>query len=137
MMELKNIHWIGIISGIIILVVSLFFAGTDMFFFLIGFAILIAISPFVFAVIIETQNVTEKEEMFLEFTRNLVESVKTGTPISKSIINVKDKSYGVLGPHIQKLANQISMGIPLSFAPVIMPFGACTLNLSPFGKSLI
>ncbi len=54
--------------------------------------------------------------MFLEFARNLVESVKTGTPISKSIINVRDKPYGVLSENIKKLANQISLGVPLSFA---------------------
>ena len=54
--------------------------------------------------------------MFLEFARSLVESVKTGTPISRSIVNVRNKPYGVLSPHIKKLANQISLGIPLSMA---------------------
>ena len=54
--------------------------------------------------------------MFLEFCRSLAESVKTGTPISKSIINIKDKPYGVLSGNIKKLANQISLGIPLSTA---------------------
>jgi flagellar protein FlaJ len=52
--------------------------------------------------------------MFLEFARNLVESVKTGTPISKSIVNMAEKDYGHLSPHIKKLANQISIGIPLN-----------------------
>ena len=64
----------------------------------------------------EVKVATEKEEMFLEFSRNLVESVKTGTPISKSIINMKTKDYGVLTKHIGKLANQISLGIPLNNA---------------------
>ncbi|MEM3141453.1 MAG: type II secretion system F family protein, partial [Candidatus Pacearchaeota archaeon] len=63
-----------------------------------------------------TKIAAQKEEMFLEFVRNLSESVKTGTPINKSIINVKDKSYGVLSENIRKLANQISMGIPLNTA---------------------
>lgn len=115
-MELKNIHWVGLISAFVALVASLFFMGTNVFFLLIGMSILIGITPFVFTVIIETREVTEKEEMFLEFARNLVESVKTGTPISKSIINIKDKTYGILSPHIQKLANQMTLGIPLSFA---------------------
>jgi flagellar protein FlaJ len=52
----------------------------------------------------------------LEFTRNLVESVKTGTPISKSIINLKEKAFGALDKNIKKLANQISLGIPLNLA---------------------
>jgi len=54
--------------------------------------------------------------MFLEFSRNLAESVKAGTSISKSIVNVKSKYYGSLTPHIQKLANQISIGIPVKYA---------------------
>lgn len=115
-MELKNIHWVGLISAFVGFAASLFFMGTNAFFLLIGMSILIAAAPFVFTVIIETQSVTEKEEMFLEFARNLVESVKTGTPVSKSIINVKDKPYGVLSPNIKKLANQMTLGIPLNFA---------------------
>jgi flagellar protein FlaJ len=115
-MEIKRIHWIGIISALLALIASLFFMGTNIFFLLAGISILIGIAPFVFTIIIETRSVTEKEEMFLEFARNLVESVKTGTPISKSIINVKDKPYGVLSPNIQKLANQMILGIPLSYA---------------------
>ncbi len=115
-MEIKRIHWIGIISASLALVASLFFMGTNAFFLLVGISILIGAAPFVFTLIMETKSVSEKEEMFLEFARNLVESVKAGTPISKSIINVKDKPYGVLSPNIQKLANQMTMGIPLNFA---------------------
>ena len=58
----------------------------------------------------------EKEAMFLEFSRNLVESVKSGTPISKSILNIRAKDYGGLNPYIDKLANQISLGIPVKNA---------------------
>ncbi len=54
--------------------------------------------------------------MFLEFSRNLVESVKVGIPISKSIMNVRKKDYGSLNPYINKLANQISLGIPVQTA---------------------
>jgi len=54
--------------------------------------------------------------MFLEFSRNLAESVAAGTPISKSIVNMRSKNYGVLSPNIIKLSNQISVGIPLSMA---------------------
>jgi pilus assembly protein TadC len=115
-MELKKSHYIGIGIGVAILITSLFFTGTKVFFLLFGSGILVGALPFVISLVNETKEENEKEEMFLEFTRNLVESVKTGTPISRSIINLKDKAYGVLGPHIKKLANQISLGIPLSSA---------------------
>jgi flagellar protein FlaJ len=107
---------VGLVLGTISIIVSLFFMGSRAFFLILGGGILVTSFPFVLAAINDTRIKNEKEEMFLEFTRNLVESVKTGTPISKSIINVKDKSYGVLGVHVNKLANQISMGIPISIA---------------------
>ena len=100
----------------IVVISSLFLIGTNVFFFILGIGILIGIAPLVFSMIHETRVASEKEEMFLEFARNLVESVKTGTPISKSIINLKNKSYGVLSENVEKLANQIYLGIPLNFA---------------------
>jgi archaeal flagellar protein FlaJ len=115
-MQLTKFHWIGIAIGLIIISISFFYLGDKPFFFIIGMGVLVGASPFVFSAIHETQVAIEKEEMFLEFTRGLVESVKTGTPVSKSIVNVKDKSYGVLSENIKKLANQISLGIPLSIA---------------------
>lgn len=115
-MELKKPHWAGMIAGIVIIIASLFLIDTRFFFFMMGIGILSLAAPFVLAIIRETNIATEKEDMFLEFSRNLVESIKTGTPISKSIINVRNKPYGVLSENIKKLANQISLGVPLSFA---------------------
>ncbi|MBI5803432.1 type II secretion system F family protein [Candidatus Pacearchaeota archaeon] len=115
-MELKASHFAGIILGVIMLIASLFLVETGFFFFLVGLSVIVIAMPFVLSSISETRAENEKEEMFLEFTRNLVEGVKTGTPISKSIMNIKDKSYGVLSKNIKKLANQIYMGIPLQKA---------------------
>jgi len=54
--------------------------------------------------------------MFLAFSRDLVENVKSGTPVSKGIINLRSRNYGALSPHVSKLANQLSMGITLTEA---------------------
>ncbi len=116
MIQLKKVHWVGIIAGFVVLALSLFALNTKFFFFIVWFAILIIATPFVFTTMQKTRIAGEKEEMFLEFTRNLVESVKTGTPISKSIINMRKKPFGVLSRHVEKLANQIAMGIPLRVA---------------------
>ena len=115
-MEIKNIHWIGIIAALILMGVSFFFMGSKLFFFLFGIGVIIGVSPFVISLIQENKIENEKEEMFLEFSRDLVESVKSGTPVNKSIVNSKDKPYGALSPNIKKLANQISLGIPLKNA---------------------
>ncbi|OIO81750.1 hypothetical protein AUJ84_00490 [Candidatus Pacearchaeota archaeon CG1_02_32_132] len=116
-MKLTKPHWIGISFSSIILVLDLiFFIGDDIFLFLFGIAVAIFFLPFLLAILVESSREREKNEMFLEFSRNLAESVKTGTPISTSINNMKDKNFGSLSPHIKKLANQISLGIPLSRA---------------------
>lgn len=119
-MELKKINWIGIGFGLAIIIVALLFFSQEkdrnLLLFLVGIALTIIALPFVFRVIIENKREQQISEMFLEFSRNLAESVNTGTPISKSIINMRNKNYGALTPYIQKLANQISIGIPVNQA---------------------
>lgn len=99
-----------------IIIASFFFYGENWFYLVIGIGVIIGVLPFVVTLINENRIQNEKEDMFLEFARNLVESVKAGTPVSKSIVNIKNKPYGVLSENIKKLANQISMGIPLNSA---------------------
>ena len=115
-MEIKKIHVIGIIVALIIMSLSFIIYESRFFFLLLGVGIISGALPFVLSVMKDARDSNEKEQMFLEFARNLVESVKAGTPISKSIINIKEKPYGVLSPNINKLANQIYMGIPLTIA---------------------
>ncbi len=115
-MELKKIHKIGLIAGGVIFLLSFLLFNTRFFFFVIGVGVIVGVSPFVFSIMAESKIENEKEDMFLEFTRNLVESVKTGTPISKSLVNMRGKSYGMLSQNVDKLANQISLGIPLNTA---------------------
>ncbi len=112
----RTFQWVGIFLGLVVIGISFLFFGSAGFFFLAGIGVLIAVFPFIIGVIQKTAAENEKEEMFLEFTRNLVESVNTGAPISKSILNVQDRPFGVLSPHVKKLANQIKMGIPLNKA---------------------
>jgi flagellar protein FlaJ len=85
----------------------------NLVYFLIGSGILVIIFPFVLFSVMEGRKEREKDEKFLEFARALVESVESGTPISKGIINMSQKDFGTLTPHIQKLGNQIKLGIPL------------------------
>lgn len=115
-MRLKTPHWTGIIISFLIIIGSLFIYDSKWFFLVIGIGIILGVTPFVITMILESKDRAEKEKMFLEFTRNLVESVKTGTPISKAIVNAKEKPYGTLSPNIRKLSNQISLGIPLATA---------------------
>lgn len=116
-MKLGKSHWIGIIAAIIIIGLDAgFFFNQRMFPFLLGIAGVVVILPFLVGLMTETRVDREKNERFLEFTRSLAESVKTGTPIGKSILNMSSKDFGVLTPYIKKLANQIALGIPIGRA---------------------
>jgi archaeal flagellar protein FlaJ len=109
---------IGFLMALIIVVLDILFLRDqkDLFYFILGIAFFISSFPFFLFLIIETKKSREKEEMFLDFSRNLVENVRAGTPISKAIMNIQTKDYGPLTPHIHKLANQISLGIPINTA---------------------
>jgi archaeal flagellar protein FlaJ len=116
-MKLSKTHWLGIIfSGVILLMDIIFLRGENIFFFLLGIAFVVLFLPFVIGIIIEGKVEKEKNERFLEFARNLAENVKGGTPIGKSVINMSTKNFGTLTVHIKKLANQITLGIPISKA---------------------
>lgn len=116
-MRIDKKQIIGIIAALVVVAGDLiFFRGEKIFFFLIGIGVVIFTLPFVVDAVLEAGKERENDEMFLEFSRNLVESVKAGTPISKSILNVRGKYYGSLTPYINKLANQISLGIPVKTA---------------------
>lgn len=114
---LKRAHWIGIIFSVLILIVDVgFFRGENLFYFLIGIAVAVIALPFVVATVLETAEEKEKNEQFLEFTRALAENVKGGTPVGQSVMNMRTKNFGSLSENITKLANQLSIGIPLSRA---------------------
>lgn len=119
-MKLNTMHWAGIGLGFIIIAASIAIfwnqRTSDFFPFFIGLGLAVSMFPFIFALIVENKRQQEISERFLEFSRNLAESVTTGTPISKSIINMSHKNYGALSPHVVKLGNQISLGIPVNHA---------------------
>jgi archaeal flagellar protein FlaJ len=109
-----KLPFISIIIGILIAIAGFVFLLNSKFLFItLGLAVIIAFLPFLISFLSRESREKEKEAMFLEFSRNLIESVKAGTPISKSIVNVSDKNYGPLSEHVKKLANQISLGIPV------------------------
>lgn len=108
---------LGIILALVgILIDYIFLRDEKIFYLLIGISVIIAIVPFFIQLILETGREKEKESKFLDFVRDLVEGVRSGIPISRSIINLRGKDYNSLSPHIEKMANQISIGIPLQEA---------------------
>ena len=117
---LKKAHWLGLGSAFSVVLIAFVlmqvtdFIDVKMFYFVLGIAVVVAGLPFFLNLVLESRQEEEKETMFLEFSRDLVENVRSGTSISKSITNLRSKNYGVLNPYINKLANQVGLGIPVN-----------------------
>lgn len=115
-MKFEVMHWIGIFVGIVFGVVSFFVFEGDIRNFFMVVSFLLMIVPFFVTFMMLQLRQQERDDKFLEFTRDLVEMVRSGTPISKSIINLRKREYGALNYHIRKLANQLTIGITLGDA---------------------
>ncbi|MFH0808589.1 MAG: type II secretion system F family protein [archaeon] len=113
---MKIIGWMGVVAGVSLAVASFYFFTDNLLYFLLAVSMVIVASPFMVGLIVEQAEQREKEEKFLEFVRDLVEIVKSGAPIGKGVINLRQRNYGTLSPHVSKLANQLSAGITLTAA---------------------
>jgi archaeal flagellar protein FlaJ len=117
MMKFEKMHWFGFVAGLLIIGGSFIaFGFSKLSYFLAVIGLLVGSLPFAISFLLGQSRQREKEEKFLEFTRDLVENVRSGTPVSKSIVNLRGRNYGTLTPHVDKLANQLSMGIVLGDA---------------------
>ncbi len=115
-MEIKIIGWVGVFFGIVLAVTSFVLFEGNLFYFLLALSVVVIVLPFMIGFVVAQREQREKEQKFLEFVRDLVEVVRSGTPISKGIINLRKRNYGTLTPHVGKLANQLSIGITLTAA---------------------
>lgn len=115
-LKLELMHWLGIGAGAIVALFSLIVLKEDLMKFVFVIALLVGVIPFFISFMLGQARQREKEDKFLEFTRDLVEMVRSGTPVGKSIINLRKRQYGSLTHHVEKLANQLTIGITLTNA---------------------
>jgi len=119
-MKFANKKLIGIVAGLIVIALSFVFLSSEehieLRYFLIVIVLVLMVLPFVISYALKSSKQKEKEEKFLEFIRDLVENVKSGTPVSKGILNLRHRSYGALSENVVKLGNQIALGITLTKA---------------------
>jgi len=116
MFSFKLRHALGIFVALLILIFafySLLPAESRWFKPALGFAVFLAASQFWVDIIQDGKRNREMEEKFLEFVRSVSDSVKSGIPIPKAIMEVGDAEYGSLSPYVKKLVHQIEWGVPL------------------------
>ena len=112
-MKFKPIYLLSIVVALALIAGDVyFFYGERWFWPTLIIAITLGWSPFWIDFFREIRRQKDIELKFLEFMRSLVESIKSGVSIPKSILNVSKKDFGALNPYTQKLAHQIEWGIP-------------------------
>ena len=116
MMKLGKMHYFGVGLGLTMVAVSIFLFKKELLYFMLVVSLIAGSLPFLISLLLSQNTQREKEEKFLAFSRDLVESVKSGTPISKSIIQLRTRNYGSLTKHIVKMANQLTLGFTLNQA---------------------
>ena len=126
-MKFKNEYWIGILIAVAIFVVDYYlFFGKRWFYPLIIIGVTVAwLMPWndFFK---EAKRQKEIETKFLEYIRAISSDVKSGIPVSKSVLHAINKDYGALTPYVNKLAAQVETGIP--FHKAFLTFSNDTEN---------
>ena len=127
--KIKAKHIIAICAGIFIIIINvLFFLKTRWTYSLFIVALTISGIPFFIDFLNENKRQKEIEIMFLEFSRALVDSVKSGISIPQAIKIISKNDFGSLSPYIKKLANQLEWGVSIKQA--FTSFGHDTKNIS-------
>ena len=112
-LKFKPVYTLSILAGVMVILLAIKFQFGERFFFpLIILSLVVSSLHFWIDFFAEQNRQKLIEVMFLEFIRNLSESIKSGISIPRSIQNIAKRDYGELSPYIKKLSNQIEWGIP-------------------------
>ncbi|MBW3012522.1 type II secretion system F family protein [Candidatus Woesearchaeota archaeon] len=112
--SLSLLHFLGMGAGVLVLLLDLAsFRGTRWFIPLLVLALTVLSLPFWLDFFLYKKRQRELETYFPDFVGDLVNTVKSGVPISQGIIQISDRDYGALSAHVKKLARQIEWAVPL------------------------
>jgi len=117
----------GIGSATVFLLMTLF-APEDMFGFSVGLALVTAFVPYSFYSYMNKKVILDMEKNLPAFLRDIAESRKTGMTLPQALYKSAQIDYGKLSKELQKMANQISWGVP--FQDVLQRFSK--RSKSPF-----
>ena len=128
---LEKMYFVILLSGIIAAVFimgMLFFGPPDLMGFSIGVALAIAFVPYFLFSYVEKKAILDMEKNFPSFLRDIAESRKTGMTLPQALHKSAKVDYGKLTKELEKMANQISWGVP--FEDVLKRFSK--RSRSPF-----
>ncbi|MBU2589547.1 MAG: type II secretion system F family protein [Nanoarchaeota archaeon] len=135
MIKFRPVHLIGIFAAILLVALDfyLFFSFQDpigpkarWFYPMLIISLNISWAHIWVDFLKEIKTQKRIEVKFVDFARDIESSVKSGISIPATIIQSARKDYSELNPFIQKLSNQIKLGIPIHKA--LTTFAADTNN---------
>lgn len=104
---------VGLFVGLSVLVIGLYGFDISRALPMMPIVLIFGFIPYIGARYFEYTKLKSIEVAFPEFLRNISESQKSGITISQAIINSTKVNYGGLSPAINRMASQISWGVPL------------------------
>jgi flagellar protein FlaJ len=112
--NLTILHFLGIGAAVLIFLLDLAsFKGSRWFIPLITLSVTVLSLPFWMDFFLYKKRQKEVEIYFPDFVGDLVNTVKSGVPISQGIIQISERDYGALSLYVKKLARQLEWAVPL------------------------
>ncbi len=102
----------SIIFAALIIILGIFIAPQRLYGLFLGLGIMIAFIPYSLYSYIEATKLRDMEENLPAFLRDLAGARKTGMTLPEAVYKSMRVDYGKLTPEVQKMAYQISWGIP-------------------------
>ena len=109
----KHILGITLIVSISLVGAGFFSGNSGVLGTLIIISVFINITPIILTIYQKYRQVKEMEEKFPDFLRDLTESIRSGMPFHKAIVEANRNDYGAFSPEVKKMMHQLSWGVPL------------------------
>lgn len=114
-LEKKNqLLLFSVIFAVFLILIALFLAPPRFYGLFIGVGVMIAFIPYSLTNYIEGSRVRNMEENLPAFLRDIAEARKTGMTLPEAVYKSLRVDYGALSPEVQKMAYQISWGVPFN-----------------------
>lgn len=102
------------VSAVVFIFIAIIIGNAKLYGIFLGLGIITAFAPYSLVTYFEKKRLVDIEENFPEFLRDLAEARKIGMTLPQAIYKSAKVDYGRLSPEIQKMANQISWGVPFN-----------------------
>src|SRR3989344_3571916 len=108
----KQLLYFSIIFAALITLIAILLAPPRLYALFVGLSVMVAFIPYSLHSYFEAARLRDMEDNLPEFLRDIAEARKTGMTLPEAVYKSMRIDYGRLTPEVQKMAYQISWGIP-------------------------